>query len=68
MPEGTGSAAVSLNGVMVPLVVIEFMGLVTGIREPAAYLIYRGDLTRLGKSFDQSREGCWYCMQLWESG
>ena len=53
---------------MVPLVVIEFMGLVTGIREPAAYLIYRGDLTWLTKSLDQSREGCWYCMQLWESG
>ncbi len=58
--EGTGPAVVSLNGVMVPLVVIEFMGLVTGIREPAAHLIYRGDLTWLTKSLDQSREGCWY--------
>ena len=58
--EGTGPAVVSLNGVMVPLVVIEFMGLVTGIREPAAYLIYRGNLTWLTKSLDQSLEGCWY--------
>jgi hypothetical protein len=66
--DGTGPAVVSINGVMASLVVTEFMGLVTGIREPAAYLIYRGDLTRLTKSLDQSREGCWYCTQLWESG
>ena len=67
--EGTGPAVVSINGVMAAsLVVTEFMGLVTGIREPAVYLIYRGDLTRLTKSLDQSREGCWYCTQLWESG
>jgi len=66
--EGTGPVVVSIYGVMSSLVVTEFMGLVTGIREPAAYLIYRGDLTRLTKSFDQSREGCWYCTQLWESG
>ena len=66
--EGTGPAAVSINGVMASLVITEFMGLETSIREPAAYLIYRCDLTRLTKSLDQSREGCWYCTQLWESG
>jgi len=52
--ENTGPAVVSINGVMASLVVTEFMGLMTGIREPAAYLIHRGDLTRLTKSLDQS--------------
>ncbi len=66
--EGTGPAVVSVNGVVASLAVTEFMALATGIREPAAHLVYRGDLPRLTKSVDQPREGCWYCTQLWGSG
>lgn len=65
--DGTGPAVVSINGVVASLAVTEFMRLVTGIREPATHLVYRGDLTRLTKSVDQPREGCWYCTQLWAS-
>ncbi len=63
--ENTGPAVVSINGVVASLVVTEVMALMTGIREPVAHLIYRGDLTQLTKSVDQPREGCWYCTQLW---
>lgn len=66
--EGTGPAVVSINGVVASLAVTEFMALVTGIRRPAAHLIYRGDLTMLTKSLDQPREDCWYCKHLWGYG
>lgn len=66
--EGTGPAVVSINGVVASLAVTEFMALVTGIREPAAHLIYRGDLPRLSKAVDPPREDCWYCTQLWGCG
>lgn len=66
--ENTGPAVVSINGGVASLAVTEFMALVTGIREPVAHLIYRGDLRQLTKSVDQPREGCWYCTQLWGCG
>ena len=66
--EGTGPAVVSINGVVASLAVTEFIALVTGIREPSAHLIYRGDLARITKSADQPQEGCWYCTQRWGSG
>ncbi len=66
--EDTGPAVVSINGVVASLAATEFMALVTGVREPVANLVYRGDLTRLTKSVDQPREGCWYCTQLWGCG
>lgn len=65
---GTGPAVVSINGAVASLAVTEFMALATGIREPAAHLVYRGDLRRLTSSLDQPRAGCWYCTQLWKSG
>ena len=65
--EGTGPAVVSINGTVASIAVTEFMVLATGIREPASYLTYRGDLTRITKSVDQPQDGCWYCTQLWDS-
>jgi molybdopterin/thiamine biosynthesis adenylyltransferase len=64
----TGPAVVSINGVVASLAVTEFMAMVTGIREPVAHLIYRGDLTRLTRSTDAPHEGCWYCGHLWGRG
>jgi molybdopterin/thiamine biosynthesis adenylyltransferase len=61
--EGTGPSVVSINGVVASLAVTEFMALVTGIREPAAYLKYRGDLMMITRSVDEPRENCWYCTQ-----
>jgi molybdopterin/thiamine biosynthesis adenylyltransferase len=62
--EYTGPAVISINGVVASLAVTEFMAFVTGIREPVAHLVYRGDLPRLTKSVDQPRESCWYCAQF----
>ena len=62
--DNTGPAVVSINGAVASLAVTEFMAFVTGIREPVAHLVYRGDLPRLTKSVDQPREGCWYCAQF----
>lgn len=64
----TGPAVVSINGVVASLAVTELMVHVTGIREPVAQLVYRGDLTRLTKSIDPPRAGCWYCTDLWGRG
>ncbi len=64
----TGPAVVSINGVVASLAVTEFMAFVTGIRDPVAQLVYRGDLTRLTRSIDPPRTGCWYCTELWGRG
>ncbi len=62
---GTGPAVVSLNGVVASLGVTEFMVHVTGLREPASQLIYRGELGIVTKSVDQPQPGCYYCTRLW---
>lgn len=64
----TGPAVVSINGAVASLTVTEFMVHVTGIREPVAQLVYRGDLARLTKSIDPPRTGCWYCTDMWGRG
>jgi molybdopterin/thiamine biosynthesis adenylyltransferase len=64
----SGPAVVSVNGAVASLAVTEFMAVVTGIRQPFAHLVYRGDLAQLTKSIDPPREGCWYCTQLWGLG
>jgi molybdopterin-synthase adenylyltransferase len=62
---GTGPAVVSLNGVVASLGVTEFMVHVTGLREPASQLIYRGERGIVTKSVDQAEPGCYYCTRLW---
>ncbi len=61
----TGPAVVSVNGVVASLGVTEFMVHVTGLREPASQLIYRGELGIVTKSVDQPEPGCYYCTRLW---
>jgi molybdopterin/thiamine biosynthesis adenylyltransferase len=58
---GTGPAVVSVNGIVASMAVTEFMVHVTGIRQPAPQLVYRGDLPRVTISKDPPREGCPYC-------
>ena len=65
---GTGPAVVYLNGVVASLAVTEFVVYVTGLRQPAPQLIYRGDLGIVTKSIDQPEPGCYYCSALWGSG
>lgn len=62
---GAGPAVVSLNGVVASLAVTEFMVYITGLREPAPQLIYRGDRGIVTKSIDQPQPGCYYCTGLW---
>jgi molybdopterin/thiamine biosynthesis adenylyltransferase len=65
---GTGPAVVSLNGVVASLGVTEFVAYVTGLREPAAQLIYRGEHGTVTKSLDQPEPGCYYCSGVWGTG
>lgn len=63
---GTGPAVVSVNAVVASLAVTEFMAHATGIRQAAAHLVYRGDLSRVTLSKDLPRDGCPYCAR-WSS-
>lgn len=62
---GTGPAVVSINGVVASLAVTEFMVYVTGLREPAAQLTYRGERGIVTKSLDHPEPTCYYCTRLW---
>lgn len=55
----------SLNGVVASLAVTEFILYITGLREPAPQLIYRGEGGIVTRSVDQSEPGCYYCSGLW---
>ncbi|MCH7584533.1 MAG: ThiF family adenylyltransferase [Acidobacteria bacterium] len=58
---GTGPAVVSVNGVVASMAVTEFMVHVTGMRQAAPQLVYRGDIPRVTLSKDVPRDGCPYC-------
>jgi molybdopterin-synthase adenylyltransferase len=64
---GTGPAVVSINGVVASLAVTEFMVHVTGLREPAPQLTYRGELAIVRRSNDAGAAGCYYCSGIWGS-
>lgn len=62
---GTGPMVVSVNGALASIAVTEFMVYVTGLREPAGQLTYRGDQQVIRRSLDLPEEGCYYCTGLW---
>jgi len=62
---GTSPAIISVNGVVASLGATEFMVYVSGLREPASQLTYRGERGIVTKSVDQSEPGCYYCTRLW---
>lgn len=62
--DGTGPMVVSVNGVVASLAVTEFMVYVTGLREPAAQLVYRGERGIVTKSVDRPEPGCCYCARM----
>lgn len=62
-----GPSVVSINGVVASLAVTEFMAWKTGLRAPAGYLTYRGDLSTVTRRTDPHRDFCAYCMTLWGS-
>lgn len=61
----TGPMVVSVNGVIASMAVIEFMALVTGIRQPFGFLKYRGDKQTVTRSLDAPAEDCYFCEGLW---
>lgn len=62
---GTGPMVVSINGVVASLAVTEFMVFVTGLRAPAAQLIYRGEVSVIRRVTDDPEAGCYFCDGLW---
>jgi len=62
-----GPSVVSINGVVASLAVTEFLVWRTGLREPAGFLTYRGDLGTVTRRGDAQREYCNYCMSRWGS-
>jgi molybdopterin/thiamine biosynthesis adenylyltransferase len=61
---GTGPMVVSVNGAVASIAVTEFIAHVTGLREPAGQLTYRGDQQVIRRSLDLPEEGCYYCTGL----
>jgi molybdopterin-synthase adenylyltransferase len=62
---GTGPMVVSGNGAVASLAVTEFMVFVTGMRVPAAQLIYRGQLPVVRRVVDEPEPDCYFCSGLW---
>jgi molybdopterin/thiamine biosynthesis adenylyltransferase len=62
---GGGPSVVSINGVVASLAVTEFMCWRTGLREPAGFLTYRGDLGTVNRRGDSERPPCVYCATGW---
>lgn len=60
----TGPSVVSINGVIASLAVTEFMAAVTGLRDPARHLEYRGHLGTVGKRADKPPTDCYLCQAL----
>lgn len=63
----TGPMVVSVNGVLASLAVTEFMVFVTGVRQPVAHLIYRGEVPVVRRVVDAPDPGCYYCTGIWGS-
>jgi hypothetical protein len=64
---GTGPMVVSVNGTIASIAVTEFIAYVSGLREPAAQLTYRGDLQVIRRSVDEPEPGCYFCRGTWGS-
>jgi hypothetical protein len=64
---GAGPMVVSVNGVVASLAVTEFIVFVTGMRPPAAQLIYRGDTPVVRRVIDEPEPGCYFCAGIWGS-
>jgi molybdopterin/thiamine biosynthesis adenylyltransferase len=63
--DDSGPSVVSINGVVAALAVTEFVVWRTGLRDPAGFLNYRGDLGTVSRRADVPRDYCAYCMSLW---
>ena len=58
---GKAPSVISFNTVIAGLAVTEFIMLLTGVREPAQMLIYRGMKGIVSKNIDEKKAGCIVC-------
>lgn len=63
-----GPSVVSINGLVASLAVTEFMCWRTGLREPAGFLTYRGDLGTVTRRGEAERPPCLHCSQWGAAG
>lgn len=64
---GTGPMVVSVNGAVASLAGTEFMAFATGIRNPAPYIIYRGELPAVRRVLDDPEPDCYLCAKMWRA-
>jgi molybdopterin/thiamine biosynthesis adenylyltransferase len=62
--DGPSPSVISLNGVIANLGLVEFMAMVTGLREPARHLSYRGMRGVVTSSKDVGKPDCFTCKFL----
>lgn len=63
-----GPSVVSINGVVASLAVTEFVVAVSGLREPARHLEYRGHLGTVSKRTDDPSMSCYLCQGVRGNG
>jgi hypothetical protein len=63
----SGPMVISVNGVVASLAVTEFIAFITGMREPAAQLIFRGEVPVVRRVLDSSEPDCYFCAGIWGS-
>lgn len=59
--EGPAPSVFALNGILANAAVTEFMAMVTGIREPALHLTYKGMRGVITSRTDGRKPGCFFC-------
>src|SRR5207237_3629422 len=65
LPEiGPAPAVFSLNGVIANLALTEFTAMITGIRQPARHLTYKGMRGVVTNSRDEQKSDCFTCGYL----
>ena len=62
--EAPSPSVISVNGVVANLALVEFMAMVTGLREPARHLSYRGMRGVVTTSKDVGKADCFTCKFL----
>jgi len=65
---GSGPSVVTLNGVVASLAAMETMCLLTGLRDPARQVTYRGDLAVVIRDNASGRADCPFCARWRGSG
>ncbi len=66
MLDASGPMVVSVNGIVASIAVTEYIALVTRVRTPFPYPVYRGEQGIVNKNRDAPNPSCFYC-QKWNA-